>query len=249
MWYNDQMTQAYTSEGPTADELLQRIALLPDEERRLLQERVNMFGLNQRQRRFVEEYVVNLNPKDAARAAGLNNVKKLQKDVGVQLAVEEKLQELAAKSELKAEYVRNYILSILELCPTDYFTTNERGEWMIQPELFRELPQEVKRLVDTVELKIYRGEATYSVKFISKQAALAMAARYTLVQKFDVKQAQVPWDELAKEAEKEVADPIGERLKKYELLAIEGPVEATEISVAEDSLLRQADRSDTQRVA
>lgn len=229
-------------EAPTtADELLARIAKLPDEERRLLQDRIDKFGLNSRQRRFVEEYVVSFDSKDAARAAGYSGTpaKKLQNHVGVQAAVDEKLAELAAKSELKAEYVREYILSILELCPTDYFMTGPRGEWMIDPELFKTLPHEVKRLVDSVELKIYRGEATFCVKFISKQAALAMAARYTLVQKVDARVTQVPWDELAKEAEREVADPIAQRLKKYELLAIEGPAEVAEVPVAEGDLLRQ----------
>jgi Terminase small subunit len=154
---------------------------------------------------FAREYAQHLNVRRAAISAGyalratihrLLRVREVEEAVNAHLAAQE------AVSQLKAEYIREYILSILEFCPTDYFYVAVDGSWAIDPEKFKDLPHKVKRLVERVELKFVGGTAIYSVVFMSKTAALAMAARYTLGQyeehESDVARS-VPWDEIAGE--------------------------------------------------
>jgi len=134
--------------------------------------------------------------KGRAQYAALHNP-----DIGP--AIRAKLDERAARSELKADRVRATILDILDLCPTDYFTKLENGLWCIDPDEFRKVPVEVRRLVESVELKKDRasGDITLNVKFMSKSQALALAAKYTLVEKHDINLNVVPWAQIAGAAE------------------------------------------------
>jgi hypothetical protein len=126
----------------------------------------------------------------------------------VQEAVQIKLQVREELSDLKAEYVRDYIQSVLELCPTDYFILAPDGDWVVDPEHFASLPQRVKRLVEGVELKYIGGRRVLSVKFISKASVLAMAARYTLTQTVHATVSQIPWDQVTEDAAVSVEDAL-----------------------------------------
>lgn len=226
--------------------LLEQIELLTPEQLELL--RNYKERLTVQHRRFAAEYIATGSKKEAARAAGISAGRALH-NPGVVRMVQEGMQKMEEKCELKGEYVRQYILDVLELCPTDYFIVSETGEWMIDPENFRLLPREVKRLVEGVEVKRVGREMLWKVNFVSKQSALAMAARFTLVQKIDHRVAQVPWEELAAQAERDVADPIAERLKQYELLTDDGPDRAEEVPMAERPPVRQAGGDSEERVA
>ncbi len=172
--------------------------------------------LTDRQRVYVDEYTATLDRRAAKAAAGFTSDAHLQdpdKFPAVADAIHAKLVERMQASNLKAEYVREYLLSVLELCPTDYFVLAHDGDWVIAPEAFAELPHEVKRLVERAELKTVQGRTYFRVEFISKQAALAMAAKFTLVQKHDISVSPVPWAEIAG---KEDRDLVEEKLRELE---------------------------------
>lgn len=130
--------------------------------------------------------------------------------VDVAEAVERKLKEYEATTQLTGEFVRQLIVDILQLCPTDYFAIAEDGDWCIDPCEFAKLPHCVKRLVESVEMKWVRGTRVYKVCFISKTAALALAVKLTSVQKHELHVVQpVPWDEIQGVPH----DPVADRLR------------------------------------
>lgn len=198
----DRRLQTYESGATLSDanatpELSPEAATLLEEARRLLpmQQRRMSRGVSEadavlgtltpKQQMYVLEYCTDLNRERAARSTGYDRkFGPLKWTKGrVQRAIDVKLLERAERTELDSDYVREYIKSVLDLCPTDYFTIGEDGDWMIDPEQFRQLPMEVKRLVDGVELRQNKLGTFFKVNFLSKAAALAMAAKFTLVQK------------------------------------------------------------------
>jgi len=135
------------------------------------------------------------------------------------LAIREKLQEYEQQSSLRAEYVRDYIKSILDFKPTDYFQPAPEGGWMIADKDYNKLPENVARLIEDIELRNIRGNTFLAVRFISKTAALAMAAKYTLTQSMQIDTTKrIDWDELAK-VEKRGGDLVEERLRAEEVPA------------------------------
>jgi len=160
-------------------------------------------SLSDLEERFVDTYANMPDTKRAAKQMDIPAGKAfgMLVDPPVGRAVRRKLEERADRSELTADYVRDYVFGILELCPTDYFMIDGDGDWCVDPEAFKGLPASVKRYVDSVEIKADKrnGTVRYSVKFVSKSQAMALAAKYTLTEKHAVSHAhvQVPWDEIA----------------------------------------------------
>ena len=172
------------------------------------------------QRLFVSEYVIDCNTVRAGRAVGyvsnpdrLLDPRKYPQVVG---AIMDKLVEREEKSELKADYVRAYIQSILEFCPGDYFRAGPDGSWCIGQEGYDDLPQHVRRLIEEMTLINVNGVCLLSVRFISKTAALAMAAKYTLTQTINAQVSQVPWDEIAKGLENQAQPSIEMKLLEFD---------------------------------
>jgi hypothetical protein len=230
-------------------ELQQRLQRLTYEQLGKLVMRVQTDKLlTDKERVFVAEYVKRYNRRTAAEAAGYASEQASSWQILfgearyklVRVAIMERIAEVEAKATLQADYVRDYIYSILELCPTDYFTLGPDGEWMIDPKQFKELPLEVKRLVEGVEAKFIRGQLIFKVQFLSKTAALAMAARYTLTQKAEVEvKGAVPWDEIAS-AEKEAEDPIERRIADV-TTRLEGSAPVSEGALAPRAILLPAE--------
>lgn len=200
-----------------------------------------------KEERFAQEFAVDLNASRAYQAATGNSSRpnfyghRMLQRPEVAALVQEKMAEREAESVLKAEYVRQYIVDVLEVCPTDHFCLDPDGDWVIDPAKFRDLPHAVKRLVDTVEQKVTRNGVFYSVKFVSKQHALSIAAKFTLTQKVAVAQTNVPWDEIA--GTDEVDDSIARRLAEVEgaVTGAKGPVQTSENALAVDDAVRQAE--------
>lgn len=175
------------------------IDLLTPEQAAYIQKKLENPRMTPKQQYAAQEYVVTMDDKKLPNIA----------NPAVRDLIKEKLLDWQAVSLLKGEYVREYIHSILELCPTDHFILAEDGEWAIDPEKFRELPHNVKRLVESVETRIVRGRVYYSVKFLSKTAALAMAAKYTLTQSVEVTSKQSPpWEVIAGKLEQRAQKSI-----------------------------------------
>lgn len=153
------------------------------------------------ERRFVDEYVVDMDANRAAVKAGFKRGASLVKGRGTHVlvpdAIRERLDKMSEVSELKAEFVRDYIHDVLNLCPTDCFDVNEAGDWCIDPAAFAALPHSVRRLVESIEEKHSGGKRVFKVNFVSKSQALALAARYTLTEKHEVAVAQIPWDDIS----------------------------------------------------
>lgn len=175
--------------------------------------------LTDRELIFVAEYMVDFDGPRAASAAGYRHPYIIAKRIldekrskRIMLAIQDCVEARQNESRLTADYVRDYIRSVLDFCPTDWFVPSENGMTLIEQEKYETLPIEVKRMVESVELKNVRGQWLLSLKFISKSAALAMAARYTLVQKHEATvTATIPWDKLALGVEVGV-DPLNARI-------------------------------------
>ena len=79
-------------------------------------------GLSDKQRVFIDEYLVSLNAKEAAIKAGYS--KKTAKSIGqenltkpaIAAAIKEKMDERAEKSELSAEWILNNLKEVTERC-------------------------------------------------------------------------------------------------------------------------------------
>lgn len=187
-----------------------------------------------RARAIATEAAVDGDPQRAARVLGLDSkyaASLEDPEHPNHVLYTNKLKEHAERSKLTAEYVRRYILDVLELCPTDYFDIDADGDVTCDLAKFAQAPPEVKRLVDHVELKkLPRGEKVFVLKFVSKQAALALAARYTLVEKHDLNvRPTLPWEEIAGRVEE--PDPIEQRLLSV-TDGVAGSAEVREAGVA-----------------
>jgi hypothetical protein len=115
---------------------------------------------------------------------------------------------------------------VLRFCPADYFDPGGRGGWLISQEDYRELPQEIRCLIEEMETRTVVTEtgsiSTLWVRFVSKTQAMALAAKHQLGEKIQatVTQERMSWDDFAMQigmpelmtggATGRVFDPIGE---------------------------------------
>jgi hypothetical protein len=146
---------------------------------------------------FVHEYVRLRNPEQAAIAAGYDadfaakQARKLLNPRNFPLvvaAIKEKLEELWQTEKLEPAQVLQYIHDVLNFQPIDWFAPGEDGGWLCTLEDYRLLPSRVKRLIESATAKqttLETGEgtsthATVEMKFVSKETALRLAAKYQL---------------------------------------------------------------------
>lgn len=182
--------------------------------------------LDFQQRAFVAQYMLSFNKREAGRAAHESPAKMLR-DPAVIRALETQVAKLEQQSELTAEYVREYVRQIMEFCPTDYFFMADDGDWRIDPREFAKVPAHVRRLVESVEMKYVRNgsgvrERVYSVRFVSKTAALGIAVKLTTSQKFSGNLGGVPWEAIAEAPVDAVERRLEEEIRG--LVEVQGPV-------------------------
>lgn len=211
--------------GPiTADEILDKAQELLPHEKEYLSDAIDALDgadprpLSDLQHRLADEYANLADLSRVAKSTGLpigKVVKELHKP-HVREATVERLLARMEKSELDGVYVRNYILGLLELCPTDWFTVMPDGRWCIDPDQFAKAPVEIKRYVDSIELRSNprTGEQSLFVKFVSKSQALSLAAKYTMVEKHQHSHTVVPWAEIAGKEVDAGADPLQRALEE-----------------------------------
>ena len=167
--------------------------------------------LSYEQRKWLADYMTDMDLRRVGRIRGMNGAK-MQTSIAQQMAMRDSV------SILKAEYVREYLLSVLEFCPTDYFIPAEEGGWTITLDGFKALPTYVKRLIEDIEYRVIRGQMFLAVRFVSKSQALSLAARYTLPSKVILSTDTAPvatinWDDVVRPA---VIDPIEDRIRALE---------------------------------
>lgn len=197
------MTAAEKQQTQVGD-LLFAVGRMPEAERTRLQRVFNLGdGLSDQERRYVEEYCVDCDRDAVAERLKLDpgDALGIFRRQAVQRAIRDKLVEDGRYSSLNAEYVRDYIFHLMDFCPTDYFELASDGSWVITPEKFSDVPHKVKRYVQSVEVRRYGAEQQCVVKFVSKESALRLAAKYTLVEKSEMRVTVVPWDSLVLDSE------------------------------------------------
>lgn len=185
-------------------------------------------GLTGKQRVFVTEYLRDFNGKRAAEEAGYANgqvaaTKLLDPEQFPLVAakVKAEMDKREADSRLTAKYVKDYIHTALDFCPTDWFTPGEKGTWEIDEESYKSLPTEIKRLIEEVEFRQRTNEQTgetttvLKIRFVSKTAALSVAAKYTLTQKIEATMTTINWDDLYRLEGRE-KDDVEEQIRNVE---------------------------------
>lgn len=205
------------------DDIMDASSKLPPRQQRHIQDTLDALqglppsrDLTNFEHAVADEYTHSFDVKKAAEVVDRTNGRVAQTlaEPAVQRWISDKLVERERRSELKADYVREYIHSILELCPTDYFSQLPNGMWCVDPEDFKKVPKQVRRLVESVELKLDKksNEIILNVKFVSKSQALALAAKYTLIEEHNVNVSQVPWAEIAADVKILDIDPIEQEI-------------------------------------
>jgi hypothetical protein len=100
--------------------------------------------------------------------------------------VQEAKDRMEARCDLTAEYVRDFLHTVLEFAPLDHFTPADSGGWLIDEDAYHRLPKKIRRIFEDIQPREVRaGKKTQRqlwVKLISKTAALKLAAKYTLSQ-------------------------------------------------------------------
>lgn len=187
-----------------------------------------------KQRIFVSEYVKDLDGTRAATVAGC--AAKQASSMSAQWldeerfphitrAIRDKLNRFEQQNDLKAEYVRDYIFTSLEFKPGDYFKPSNNGGWLISEDLYKKLPDKIRRMVEEIKVLVKEGsdgepgQATYWVRFVNKTQSLALAAKYTLTQKIDANMNLIDWGVLAREkrlADACKPDPVEQRILEVE---------------------------------
>jgi hypothetical protein len=191
--------------------------------------------ITDKQRVWINEYLIDMNGTRAARVAGFKHpdvaaAKLLNPDKYPLVAAEVRkaLAEKQLSSLMTAEEVRRYIHTTLKFCPGDYFLPGHKGNqrgWLIEEEDYRRLPQEIRQLVEEMETRTQVVETPDGtrvtknylwVKFVSKTVALGLAAKYSQTEKHSVGVGvtQVPWDELFRSVPKEVPDLIEAEIER-----------------------------------
>jgi hypothetical protein len=159
----------------------------------------NKYTLTPQEQMWAWTYAVTGSSVIASNRVGYNTDRYLSymRRPNVAMTVDLARRELMKESKLDAEWIREYVMQILDFCPTDYMMPAEDGGWLMEPVMFDRMPREVKRLVEKVELRNIPRKGTYlAIEFISKTAALRIAAGFAAMEKM-VTPDQVPWDTIA----------------------------------------------------
>lgn len=149
---------------------------------------------------------------DEARASNLHGRKKfgqLMTHPETEREFANALVKVEEESQLKAKYVRDFIYQLLEFCPGEYFNPGPDGHWIVGEQEYKQIPQSVRRFI--TEFRLLPG-GMISVRFVSKEKALELAAKFTLIQKAEMQVAQVPWYELATAALSPREDELNKRI-------------------------------------
>jgi len=198
----------------TAEDIIDKARHLSRIERDYLQDTLDALDgvyedkLTDFEHRIVDDMAIECDIKRTAKNLGYKprEVRAALSKADVQDALTEKLLQHAEEADLTAVYVRKYVKDILDLSPVDYYEVLADGRVVVDFDTIKEAPREVKRLIESIETRYEKrtGECVTIVKFVSKAAALALAAKYTLVEEHTVNVNNVPWAEVAGKTIKEL---------------------------------------------
>lgn len=193
--------------------------------------------MSAKQEAFVAHYVRLKNGTKAVVAAGYQS--RRPDAVAAQLldpkvyplvaaAVRRALDEQNRRVLLDADAVLRYVHTAMLFCPGDYFTPAGDGGWAATLDEYRALPPEFKCLIEDLAFEA-GGEgdtrtARLRVRFVSKEAAMALAARHQLSEKARVVVHQLDWSGLLRGGPPD-PDPVEERIRAIEALPDPEPAE------------------------
>ena len=182
---------------------------------------VDFNRLTDRQKRFVGEYLITLNSKDAAIRAGY--AKKSAAAKGCQLLTHPLVSRVIGKAmRLHAEHhqlEREQVLQELHfLCTRDVIDLTDADGKIVVDDL-RALPERIRKCIDSLKVKTdILGNQTVELKLSPKNPAVELAMRHfgMLVDKHEIDiRPTLDWDELARAAEAS-PNPLHERLRALE---------------------------------
>jgi hypothetical protein len=164
------------------------------------------------QEAFIEYYVRTLNRKEAALLAGYSPrcagemARRLLNGVYYPL-VEQKIRKLLQARQQDAAMdgaaILRFIHAVIQFKPADWFVPGSDGGWVVDRTDYHVMPDSMKMIIEevkatTVQLPDSTTTTMLNVKFISKTAMLALAAKYQLGDRVmeEQPQAQIDWSEL-----------------------------------------------------
>lgn len=137
-----------------------------------------MAKLNDRQERFVDEYLVDLNATAAAKRAGYSEKtarsqgQRLLTNVDIQAAIQKRQARLRGKLEITQERVLEELAAIAFANGTDFATINRNGLVRLIPT--DDLPEDKKKAVASIK----EGQYGTEVKLHDKVKALELLGRH-----------------------------------------------------------------------
>jgi hypothetical protein len=121
------------------------------------------------------------------------------------------------RAKKSADDILEYLQVAMYFVPSRYFQPGDRGGWLIDEKNYKELPEEIGRIIEEVEVRSKEvkrpdgTEATYTrfwVKFISKTKVAQMVAKFMLGTKLLVKPDDSWFDQMMQRSKVSDADQI-----------------------------------------
>ena len=179
---------------------------------------VSVAKLNDRQERFVDEYLVDLNATAAAKRAGYSEKtarsqgQRLLTNVDIQAAIQKRQARLRGKLEITQERVLEELAAIAFANGTDFATINRNGLVRLVPT--DDLPEDKKKAVASIK----EGQYGTEVKLHDKVKALELLGKHLGI--------------FADKVKAEVSGPAGGPVQSSMTLDISGmgPAEIAELA-------------------
>lgn len=155
---------------------------------------------------FISEYMKDFNGQRAATVVGFKEpaqaaIRLLDpvKSPAVVAVIRSLVEKHEKTCELTADYVRDYIYTVMEFKPGHYFKSAGDGGWILEEEVYAQLPEKIQRLIEEIECReVNRPDGNSAkfmwIKFVSKTVAMTTAAKYTLTQKLEMQRQAVDLD-------------------------------------------------------
>lgn len=180
-----------------------------------------MAKLNERQKRFVQEYLVDLNATAAAKRAGYSEKtaysmgQRLLKKVEIQTAIQKRQEKLQGKLEITQERVLEELAAVAFANGTDFVTITKNGKVQITPT--EDVAEDKRKAVASIK----EGQKGVEIKLHDKVRALELLGKHLGV--FDSNTASTGQENNIFEA---INQSTGGELDTSEISEIESPAES-----------------------
>jgi hypothetical protein len=214
--------------------------------------------INPKQRAFVDNWLKHKNATQAAKDAGYSA--KVASVIGCKLLdpdeyplvaayAQEQLAIMEKTLRKSAKEVLDYIHDLMDICWAQHLMPSKMGKWELTEQQFINLPPNVGRFIESFDIErntytdsegLEHESVKYTVKLVSKTAAMMLAAKHQLMQKLQLQLApsegvrEADWEAIAT-AGRSKRTALQERLK-----ALPAPVAAKIIAPHDIIVIDQA---------